>query len=99
MIILYFSAEPLKKKKRIDPTILKERAEKRIRRMQRDIRRLEKVAKKYKPISELEVPRKIYRDRYSALCFLYIYNISFFVLNDLFNIFNDFSVTSLCLLF
>lgn len=78
MIILYFSAEPLKKKKRIDPTILKERAEKRIRRMQRDIRRLEKVAKKYKPISELEVPRKIYRDRYNAFFFTLYLQYKFF---------------------
>lgn len=55
-------AEPMRKKKRLDPTILKERAEKKIRRIERDIRKLEKVAKKYKPISELEVPRKLYRD-------------------------------------
>ncbi|XP_055932511.1 39S ribosomal protein L40, mitochondrial-like isoform X2 [Argiope bruennichi] len=55
-------AEPLRKKKRIDPQILRERAEKKIRRLQRDIRRLEKVSRQFKPISELEVPRKAIRD-------------------------------------
>ncbi|KFM66564.1 hypothetical protein X975_11882, partial [Stegodyphus mimosarum] len=56
------SAEPLKKKKRIDPQVLRERAEKKIKRIQRDIRRLEKGSKQLKPIAELEVPRKILRD-------------------------------------
>ncbi|GFW91465.1 39S ribosomal protein L40, mitochondrial [Trichonephila clavipes] len=55
-------AEPLRRKKRMDPQVLRERAEKKIRRLQRDIRRLEKVSRQFKPISELDIPRKAVRD-------------------------------------
>ncbi|GFS37235.1 39S ribosomal protein L40, mitochondrial [Nephila pilipes] len=55
-------AEPLRKKKRVDPQLLRERAEKKAKRLQRDIRRLEKVSRQFKPISELDVPRKAMRD-------------------------------------
>ncbi|XP_042905184.1 large ribosomal subunit protein mL40 isoform X2 [Parasteatoda tepidariorum] len=58
----FHGAEPLRKKKRIDPQVLRERAEKKVKRIQRDIRRLEKVARKFKPISELEIPKKAIRD-------------------------------------
>ncbi|XP_054716582.1 39S ribosomal protein L40, mitochondrial-like [Uloborus diversus] len=56
------SAEPLRKKRRIDPAVLRERAEKKIKRIQRDIRRLEKVAKQFKPLAELEPPKTILRE-------------------------------------
>lgn len=49
------SAEPLKKKKRIDPAILRMREERRKRRIEKGIRQLKRHAKKYKPIEELEV--------------------------------------------
>ncbi|XP_060536353.1 large ribosomal subunit protein mL40 [Cylas formicarius] len=49
-------AEPLKKKKRIDPAILKAREERRKKKLERQIRRLEKNTKQYKPIDECEVP-------------------------------------------
>ncbi|GIX98184.1 39S ribosomal protein L40, mitochondrial [Caerostris extrusa] len=55
-------ALPLRKKKKVDPQLLKERAEKKIRRLQRDIRKLEKVARQCKPLSEMDIPRKAMRD-------------------------------------
>ena len=50
------SAEPLKKKKRIDPAVLKQREERKKKRLEKQIRRLEKNARQLKPIDELEVP-------------------------------------------
>ncbi|XP_044730029.1 39S ribosomal protein L40, mitochondrial [Chrysoperla carnea] len=52
--ILY--AEPLKKKKRLDPAIIKAREERRKKKIEKQIRRLEKNARQLKPIDELEVP-------------------------------------------
>lgn len=56
LVILYYSAEPLKKKKRIDPAIIKQREERKKKRLEKQIRRLEKNARQLKPIDELEVP-------------------------------------------
>ncbi|PNF35846.1 hypothetical protein B7P43_G09401 [Cryptotermes secundus] len=52
-------AEPLKKKKRIDPAILKQREERKKKRLEKQIRRLERNAKQLKPIDELEVPLEL----------------------------------------
>ncbi|XP_015176445.1 PREDICTED: 39S ribosomal protein L40, mitochondrial [Polistes dominula] len=49
-------AEPLKKKKRLDPAILREREERKKRKLEKFIRRLEKHSKQLKPIGELEIP-------------------------------------------
>ncbi|XP_067614323.1 large ribosomal subunit protein mL40 [Eurosta solidaginis] len=49
-------AEPLKKKKKIDPQILKQREDRRKKKLEKQIRRLEKNARQLKPIEELEVP-------------------------------------------
>ncbi|CAG0890142.1 unnamed protein product [Darwinula stevensoni] len=49
------TAEPLKKKKRLDPAILKAREDRRKRKIEKQIRRLEKVAQQYKPVDECEV--------------------------------------------
>lgn len=49
-------AEPLKKKKRIDPNVIKAREERRKRKLEKQIRRLQKSAKTLKPIDDLEVP-------------------------------------------
>lgn len=49
-------AEPLKKKKKIDPAIVKAREERRRKKLEKQIRRLEKVARQFKPIEELETP-------------------------------------------
>lgn len=56
VVTLYRSAEPLKKKKRIDPAIIKQREERKKKRLEKQIRRLEKHARQLKPIEELEVP-------------------------------------------
>ncbi|VVD04652.1 unnamed protein product [Leptidea sinapis] len=49
-------AEPLKKKKKMDPAILKAREERRRKKLEKQIRRLEKNARQLKPIAELEPP-------------------------------------------
>jgi len=48
-------AEPLKKKKRADPNLTKARADKRKRKIEKQIRRLEKNEGQLKPIEEAEV--------------------------------------------
>lgn len=52
-------AEPLKKKKRLDPAIIRAREEKRKRRLEKQIRRLEKSSRQLKPIDECEIPIEI----------------------------------------
>ncbi|XP_061721915.1 large ribosomal subunit protein mL40 [Cydia pomonella] len=52
----YLCAEPMKKKKKIDPAIVKAREERRRKKLEKQIRRLEKNARQLKPIDELEVP-------------------------------------------
>ncbi|XP_026494389.2 large ribosomal subunit protein mL40 [Vanessa tameamea] len=49
-------AEPLKKKKKLDPAIVKAREERRRKRLEKQIRRLEKNARQLKPIEEIEPP-------------------------------------------
>ena len=49
-------AEPLKKKRKLDPQILKQREDRRKKKLEKQIRRLEKNARQLKPIEELEVP-------------------------------------------
>lgn len=55
-LIYVYSAEPLKKKKKLDPAIIRQREERRKKKLEKSIRRLQKFAKKLKPISELEIP-------------------------------------------
>lgn len=49
-------AEPLKKKKKMDPAIIKAREDRKRKKLEKLIRRLEKNARTLKPIDELEVP-------------------------------------------
>lgn len=49
-------AEPLKKKKKMDPVVVKQREERKRKKLEKQIRRLEKNARQLKPIDELEVP-------------------------------------------
>ena len=49
-------AEPLKKKKKIDPAVIKAREERKKKKLEKQIRRLEKNARQLKAIDELEVP-------------------------------------------
>lgn len=52
--VLY--AEPLKKKKKIDPAVTKAREDRKRKKLEKQIRRLEKNARQLKPIEELEIP-------------------------------------------
>ncbi|CAK1583771.1 unnamed protein product [Parnassius mnemosyne] len=49
-------AEPLKKKKKMDPAIIKAREDRRRKKLEKQIRRLEKNARQLKPIDEVEAP-------------------------------------------
>ncbi|GAB6019921.1 hypothetical protein CHUAL_001452 [Chamberlinius hualienensis] len=57
------SGEPLKKKKKIDPAIVRMREDRKRRKLEKEIKKLEKVARKYKPIDEMEVPPKLLEER------------------------------------
>lgn len=46
----------MKKKKKVDPQIVKAREDRRRKKIEKQIRRLEKNARQLKPIDELEVP-------------------------------------------
>lgn len=46
----------MKKKKRLDPAIIKAREDRRKKKLEKQIRRLEKNARQLKPIDECEVP-------------------------------------------
>lgn len=55
-------AEPLRKKKRIDPLVLKQKTERKMRKLEREIRFLEKGPKQLKPIVELDLPPQIIKE-------------------------------------
>lgn len=67
-------AEPLKKKKRIDPMIIKQREERRRKRLEKQIKRLEKNARQYKPIDECEVPEEIINEKKQRMRVLQPFN-------------------------
>lgn len=56
LLTTLFSAEPLKKKKRIDPQVIKAREDRKRKKLEKMIRRLERNARQLKPLDELEVP-------------------------------------------
>ncbi|XP_037949967.1 39S ribosomal protein L40, mitochondrial [Teleopsis dalmanni] len=56
-------AEPLKKKKKVDPAVVKAREERRRKRLEKQIRRLEKNARQLKPVDELEVPMDLIEEK------------------------------------
>lgn len=67
----------MKKKKRIDPAILRRRFERKTRKMQKEIRRLEKVKKTPKPVLELQVPKEIFMEKkYDLFTIFYILKIN-----------------------
>lgn len=55
-LLWFCSAEPLKKKRRLDPAILKAREERRKKKIAKQIRKLEKNSQQLKPIDECEIP-------------------------------------------
>lgn len=46
----------MKKKKKIDPAVIKQREDRKRKKLEKQIRRLEKNARQLKPIDELEIP-------------------------------------------
>lgn len=55
ILLLDYSAEPLKKKKKIDPAVIRAREDRRRKKLEKQIRRLEKHAKQMKPIAEIDL--------------------------------------------
>ena len=49
-------AEPLKKKKKLDPMVVKAREDRRRKKLEKQIRKLEKNSRQLKPIEDLETP-------------------------------------------
>lgn len=49
----------MKKKKKLDPAVIKAREDRRKKKLEKQIRRLEKNARQLKPIEECEVPISI----------------------------------------
>ncbi|XP_030376348.1 39S ribosomal protein L40, mitochondrial isoform X2 [Scaptodrosophila lebanonensis] len=60
-------AEPLKKKKKLDPQIIKQREDRRKKKIEKQIRRLEKNARQLKPVEELEVPMELIQEKQKRL--------------------------------
>ncbi|KAM7537974.1 hypothetical protein Aperf_G00000064982 [Anoplocephala perfoliata] len=56
------SAEPLKKKKRVDPLQEANRIRRKAKRIEREIKRLAKQGKKLKPVEEIEGDRQLMRE-------------------------------------
>lgn len=56
-------AEPLKKKKKLDPAVIKAREERRRKKIEKAIRKLERNQKQLKPIEECEVPLTLMDER------------------------------------
>jgi Mitochondrial ribosomal protein L28 len=56
------SAEPLKKKKKMDPALVKARDERKKNRINKSIRMLQKNAQKLKPIEEMVVSKKFLKE-------------------------------------
>ncbi|KAI9560644.1 hypothetical protein GHT06_011594 [Daphnia sinensis] len=56
-------AEPLKKKKKMDPQIIKAREERRRKRIEKSIKKLEKNAKQLKPIEEIDWPISLQKQK------------------------------------
>lgn len=54
--------EPLKKKKRLDPQIIKARLDRKKKKIEKQIRRLQKNSRQFKPIEELERPKALLKE-------------------------------------
>ncbi|XP_053206044.1 39S ribosomal protein L40, mitochondrial-like [Panonychus citri] len=55
-------AEPMKKKRRIDPILLKLRNERKVKRLEKNILKIERGAKQLKPIVELSLPPHVQKE-------------------------------------
>ncbi|XP_064078465.1 large ribosomal subunit protein mL40-like [Macrobrachium nipponense] len=56
-------AEPLKKKKKVDPQVLRHREERKKKKIEKAIKRLEKNASQLKPIDEIDVPLSLLQEK------------------------------------
>lgn len=56
------TAEPLKKKKRVDPQQEANRIRRKAKRIEREIKRLAKQGKKLKPVEEIEGDRQLMKE-------------------------------------
>lgn len=65
-------AEPLKKKKKLDPAVLKAREERKRKKLEKQIRKLERSEKQLKPIEECEVALTLLDEQKLVFSFLYI---------------------------
>lgn len=66
MFSLSFRAEPLKKKKKVDPAVVRAREERRKKKVEKQIRKLLKNSRQMKPIDECEIPLHVYDTRRQA---------------------------------
>ncbi|KAH9403952.1 39S ribosomal protein L40, mitochondrial [Tyrophagus putrescentiae] len=55
-------AEPLRKKKAIDPSTTKKQYERKVRRLEKEINKLESIDPKLKPILELQLPPQVKKE-------------------------------------
>ncbi len=53
----------MKKKKKIDPAVLRAREERKKKKIERNIKRLEKLDKTFKPVEELSVPQALIKEK------------------------------------
>ena len=67
-LFLTGSAEPLKKKKKLDPAIVRAREERKKRRIEKSIKKLEKNARQLKPIEEAETPISLLKEKKLESC-------------------------------
>jgi len=59
----HYSGEPLKRKKKLDPAIIRAREERKKKKIEKQIRRLEKVVQQTKPVEEIEVPFQLKEEK------------------------------------
>ncbi|XP_039282310.1 39S ribosomal protein L40, mitochondrial isoform X2 [Nilaparvata lugens] len=62
LVRLIYSAEPMKKKRRLDPAIVRAREDRKKRKLEKQIRRKERGSRQLKPIDECEVPEVLLKD-------------------------------------
>lgn len=65
----------MKKKKKLDPMIVRQKEERRKKKIEKSIRRLEKNAGQLKPIDELEVPPALRQQIELVLCIIIAYSL------------------------
>lgn len=53
----------MKKRKRIDPQVIKARLDRRKKKLEKQIRRLQKNARQLKPIDEMELPKSLFTEK------------------------------------